>query len=65
MAKVAVRIWMLKKQIKSRRIAEEYGCNEAFVCAFLEGVSASKGLTDFYIKKGCPSKYFKNNRVAA
>ncbi|MBU8910685.1 MAG: hypothetical protein KOO65_05395 [Desulfobacterales bacterium] len=65
MAKVSVRIWMLKKQIKARRIAEEYGSSEVFICTFLEGISTSKPLTEFFIKKGCPAKYFKNNRVAS
>lgn len=60
-----VKIWMLTEQIKAREIAKSYGCSDAFLSQFLKGVRTSEGVTKILIKKGCPKKFFKNNRIAA
>jgi len=65
MAKVAVRIWMLNEGLKASKLAAEYGCARPFMSIFLEGVGVSSGLVKFFIKKGCPAKYFNNSRVVA
>lgn len=63
--KIDIKIWMLKTGVRARQIAREYGCSDAFVSAFLDGLATSNPLADFLIQKGCPKKNFKNGRVAA
>ncbi len=65
MTGIDVKIWMMKKPLKARQIAKEYGCSEVFVCNFLKGNATSKGLMAFFINKGCPKENFRNGKVAA
>lgn len=59
-----VRIWMMTKSIKSREIANAYGCSDSFVSKFLNGEKPSRGLVDYLVREGCPEAYFKNGKVS-
>ena len=60
-----IKIWMIKKELNNRKLAKQYGRNEAFVSLFLNRKRTSQKLVDYLTKEGCPEKCFKNGRVAA
>ncbi len=55
---------MMTKSIKSREIANAYGCSDSFVSKFLNGEKPSRGLVDYLVREGCPEAYFKNGKVS-
>jgi len=62
---IEVVAWLDENQLTRRKFANEYKVTEQFVGQFVKGRKTSKGLTDYFISKGCPKKYFKKGRVAA
>lgn len=61
---IEIRVWMLRSNMNRRKIAKAYKVTEQFVGQFLNRERTSKGMVEFFIKRGCPEKYFKNGKVA-
>lgn len=62
---LGVKVWMITQKVKSTEIARNYGCDESFISHFLKGNRCSKALADYFIKQGCPEKFFKDGKVVA
>ena len=60
-----IKIWMITKELNARKLAKQYGRNEAFVSLFLSRKRTSQKLVDYLIKEGCSEEFFKNGKVAA
>jgi hypothetical protein len=51
-----IRAWMEEKEFTPKSVAEDFGCSATAVRRFTLGTMPSKPLTNWFLKKGCPSK---------
>lgn len=61
-----IKIWMMRKGLKNRDIAEAVGVSDMMVSHYLHRIYRDPKITAWLIAQGCPEKHFdKDNRVKA
>ena len=60
-----IRMWMLRKNIRPKDVADSIGVDKSYVSHFLKGKKNAPRIREWFVGQGCPEKYLGKGKKEA